>query len=956
MYESKERPWIGGNDMALRVFRNDHILNLDRLPEPTMNAIRSAVSISALALACAASGQVVLNEVCVTNLNGISANDPYNGGNDLEDWIELYNTTGTAVDLSGWHLSDNAANPTKWAFPAGASIPANGYLVVLASGWNGLFGGNYSTNFKLTQAAEDDVLLADPGGNVIDAFQLTQRTKVDQTRGRVPDGSGAWSLIGTATPGAANGAALPEYVDRPVLTPGAGFYNGSVSVTITGPAGTTIRYTTNGTEPTATSTVYAGPINVNATTVVKAACFSNTPGVPPSFTETNTYFINVTHGVCVLSASGDDIPTLLNGNGGIRPLGCLEYFGPDGTLRDEAVGEFNEHGQDSWAYDQRGFDYIVRDQTGYNDAIHYPIFHATDRDKFQRLIIKALAGDNCPFGPGQPAHIRDPYVQSLSQKGDLRLDERSYEPAVLYVNGQYWGVYDMREKVDDSDFFQEYYDQNENTSYMLKTWGGTWSEFGGGAAQADWDALLAYINANDMGDPTAFAYVDQRYNWKSLVDYFCLNSYTVCADWLNWNTGWWKGIDAAGEHKKWGYILWDMDATFGHYANFTGIPDQSANADPCTVENLGNPGGQGHTVILNKLITENEMVYEYYVNRYIDLGNTLFSCPVMIAHLDSLLALFEPEMPAQCARWGTSMAAWQAGVQELRDFIEARCVTTQEGMVDCYDLEGPFNVVYKVEPPLSGTITVNSEELPNYPFQGIYYGGINTTLKARSADGWTFDHWEALHHNFLPTMVDSTVNFQFTTTDTIIAYFRPPISHQVVLMTDPPNSAAIIFNGTPYTSFPAVAGVGEAIPIAAEVQPNPFFDFQYWEVKYGTPTNNDSTQRAIEIEFFGPDTVIAHLKPQEYGYWAANAFTPNGDGFNDVWQPWGNVIDPETFDLEIYDRWGRVVFASGNPREGWDGTTGGSPLPVGVYAFRVHLLEGVTRKKHDMTGHVTLIR
>ncbi len=102
-------------------------------------------------------------------------------------------------------------------------------------------------------------------------------------------------------------------------------------------------------------------------------------------------------------------------------------------------------------------------------------------------------------------------MQALSQTGDLRVDERSYEPCVLYMNGQYWGVYDMREKVDDADFTKEYYDQDANNIYFIKTWGGTWNEYGGAAASADWDALRNYINANNMGDPTAFAYVDERY-------------------------------------------------------------------------------------------------------------------------------------------------------------------------------------------------------------------------------------------------------------------------------------------------------------------------------------------------------------------------------------------------------------------------------------------------------------
>ncbi|MBK7296155.1 MAG: CotH kinase family protein [Flavobacteriales bacterium] len=85
------------------------------------------------------------------------------------------------------------------------------------------------------------------------------------------------------------------------------------------------------------------------------------------------------------------------------------------------------------------------------------------------MIIKAIAGDNYEFGPGQPTHIRDAYVQALSQQAHLAVDERSYEPGVLYVNGQFWGVYDIREKVDDHDFTKYYYDQDKFNIQMIKT-------------------------------------------------------------------------------------------------------------------------------------------------------------------------------------------------------------------------------------------------------------------------------------------------------------------------------------------------------------------------------------------------------------------------------------------------------------------------------------------------------
>ncbi|MEZ4807767.1 MAG: CotH kinase family protein [Flavobacteriales bacterium] len=897
--------------------------------------------------------QVVVNEVCASNLSDY----PDNYGN-YEDWFELYNTGATPVDISGWWVSNRAGNPLKWQVPAGTVVPANGYQVVICSKRNEVVGAFVHAGFNLNQTEEDHVLLSDASGTAVDDFMYTPvtRTKAGHSRGRTTDGAATWSLFSTPTPGAANAGAISEYLERPVLDPGAGFYGGAQNITITGPAGATIRYTTDGTEPTATSTAYGGPIAVNATTVVRAACFG-APGTQTSFTETNTYFINATHSVATLSISGNELLTLLNGNGGIQPFGHFEYFGEDGTLRDEAYGEFNEHGQDSWAYDQRGFDYVTRDQTGYNDALHYPIFRTKDRPKYQRLIIKAAAGDNYEFGPGQPAHIRDAYVQALSQTGGLALDERSYEPAVLYVNGQYWGVYDMREKVDDHDFTNYYYDQDEFNIQMLKTWGGTWSEYGGAQAQADWDALRNYIATNDMGDPAAFAYVDELFSWRSLVDYFCLNSYTVCADWLNWNTGWWRGLDPAGDKRKWRYILWDMDATFGHYTNFTGIPDQSPDADPCTPEALPNPGGQGHTEILEKLITENQMVHDHYVNRYIDLGNTLFNCDHMIPFLDSLVANIAPEMPGQVARWGGSVADWENNVQVMRDFIETRCVTIEEGLVDCYDLEGPFDVVFNVDPPLSGTLEINSLSPDVYPYSGTYYGGIATTLAPIPAAGWVFSHWETFSTNsILPSTTDSLVTIDLLTPDSIVAHFMPPTRYDVVLDMFPKDAGAITFEGNTYTQFPQLVTAPEGIDVDFSVEPAMFYDFLYWTIKNNPYTPSDTTLDMLTAQFWTTDTIVAWLKPQDHVYYTPNSFTPNDDGINDVFYPVSAVVDLESYDLSVFDRWGGLVYQSKDPYEGWDGTSGGAEMPMGVYVFRANVVDAIKKDHYELFGHITLFR
>lgn len=714
-----------------------------------------------------ARAQLYINEYCASNTTG-SDMDNFS---EYEDWVEIYNGGASSVSLTGYHLSDDAGNTMKWAFPSGSpSIPAGGFVKVVCSGRDVLFGGWLHTSFKLTQCKPEEIILADAGGIIIDSLTM-RRNQEEHSWGRTTDGSASWSIFTTPTFGTTNGAGTPylPYATTPLFSLAAGFYPGSQTLSITSPdANVSIRYTTNGSVPTASSTLYSTPISIASTQVIRARAFSTNTSIPASFVESNSYFIGVTHGIAVVSVYGDNLLTLLNGTQ-IEPATGFEYFDEAGNFETEVSGTANEHGNDSWAYNQRGFDFESVDQYGYGYCLDYKIFHRKPRRKFQRVILKAAANDNYPFEDG--AHLRDAYCHDLSQKGHLKLDERSTEFCVVYVNGQYWGVYDIREKVDDSDFTDYYYNQDNPNIQMLKTWGGTWSEYGGPQAQADWNSLLNYITTNNMATPANFAYVDSLYNWQSLADYIILNSVCVTSDWLNWNTIWWRGLDPNGDKKKWRYALWDNDATFGHYINYTGIPDTSPNADPCNPESLPDPGGQGHVPIVNALMA-NPTFKQYYINRFADLMNTSLSCDTMLALLDTMTTQLTPEMPAQVAKWGGTMTGWQSNVTTLENFITARCVAIQQGMIDCYNLTGPWNIVIDVSPAGAGTVDVNSIHLDAFPWNGTYYGGIPVILMASPTSAtYTFDHWEMLDVPTPSTTADS-INVDLTQSQTIVAVFK----------------------------------------------------------------------------------------------------------------------------------------------------------------------------------------
>ena len=718
--------------------------------------------------------QVVINEYSCSNEATIA--DNYG---DYNDWFELYNPSGAAINLGGFFLSDNNNNPTKWPIPAGVNIAAGGRLIVMCTGRDEFTGGFLHATFKITQTKPEEIVLANPAGIILDQI-TTNPTLVGHSRGRTTDGAATWSLFVTPTPNAANTGASPDYVARPVMNQAAGNYSGSVNVSITcATAGAEIRYTTDGSEPTAASTLYSSAVSIITTTVLRARAFL--AATPSSFVESNTYFINVNHTMFIVSVfGGAPVDDLFNGSQG-DPLTTVEVFDANEVFLTEASGTTNKHGNDSWAYDQRGVDFIARDQFGYNAGLEHQFFPTRDRDEFQKIILKPAANDNYPAENG--AHIRDAYVHMLSHLGDLHMDERTSTPCVLYKNGQYWGVYEIREKVDDADFTDHYYDQDEKFSgsdqyiQFIKTWGGTWSEYGNNPAQNDWNALRNYITSNNMAVQANFNYVDSLFNWKSLVDYFCLNSVVVCQDWLNWNTAWWRGLDPAGDKKKWRYALWDMDATFGHYINYTGIPSSAPTAEPCNVEALPDPGGQGHTDILSDLMA-NPGFEQYYISRYIDLNNTVFSCANMQGLLDNMIAEIAPEMPGQINKWGGTVPGWQANVQTLKDFIDDRCVALQTGLISCYDLTGPFNLTVDVDPPLAGTVEINSlGELDIYPWTATYYGNIDIYLKAIPdvANSWEFDYWEVVNSGTITPSTDSTdVTLRIAGNETVIAHFKTP--------------------------------------------------------------------------------------------------------------------------------------------------------------------------------------
>ncbi len=802
--------------------------------------------------------QVMINEFSASNLESFV--DEFG---KTEDWIELYNDSEVIMDLSGWHLSDKEDNPTKYEIPSGISIQPFSHLVFLCSGRDLVGNEHIHTNFKLSQTSGTDVIiLADNNGNVQEQYEMPI-TLVEHSLARISDGSNAWKVCTEPTFGTSNDDApmVNGYTATPSMNLEAGFYQDQVTVEITNnEPNSVLRYTLNGDNPTSDSPIYGEAINIDETTVVKAQAFSNDENILPGKMDFNTYFIDEDEfTVAVFSIAADEVINLANGEGDLIPIGSLEYFNLDKEREAVSYGSLNRHGQDSWALPHRSIDWISRDEMGYSKAVLAPIFSTSDRDEYQKFMFRNSGDDNYPALPDEDhegaTHIRDEYVHTLAEEGNMEVDVRTVERVVVFLNGEYWGLYGMRERPVDHDYTKEYYDQDKYHLQYLSTWGDTEAEYGGEQAFFDWEDTRNFILENDMSDPANYTQVTEGYNVLSLIDYMLVNLNTVARDWLNYNTGWWRGLDPEGGHKKWGYIVWDMDATFDYYINYTGVPNVNPDAVPCDIDEISdymdeffgdisdlqntqgvdysdcpsilsgdcphpaddpllqvvfvtnqwgqngtlccdnwtngcnqiynwaengwisNQGNVGaHEKIWDKLLSESPEFSELFAQRYADIMNTVYSCENMIETLDRMLAVIEPEMDRQIDRWGGTRAEWESNVEDLKDFINERCTLLDDGMVECYDVTGPYEITLLTQPDLVGEIDFNTLDVREFPWQGEYFGEVENYIKARVfdeyLDSYVFSHWErASGEPILPNDQSFEAAITLTQADTLVAVF-----------------------------------------------------------------------------------------------------------------------------------------------------------------------------------------
>lgn len=626
---------------------------------------------------------LIISEAMLSNRSYVPEGETYS------DWIELHNITGETIDLSGWGLSDRSKNPLKWTFPEGTVIEPQGFLIVQASGLDvkdkeTAETAYLHTNFSLSAAGEI-LLLSKPDGTVADKLNC------GKMRGGVSYGrseSGLPLYYEAPTPGEANSTGYPAYTEAPEILLSAGFYPGAKKVEVTVPDGTRVYYTTDGSVPDETDSLYEGSVTIEKTTSLRVRAFKE--GLLPSQTVTSTYIIASPHSsalsIVSISMEHDD---LFDEETGIYVYGpnpgkapsyktanfnqewerpChVEIFDPEGNLQVSQELAIRIFGAFSRMREQKGFALIARSEYGAN-SIDYPIFENRDAQSYKSIILRAGAQDSTV------TKIKDIVATSLVD-GTTNLEVQAYRQAVLYINGEYFGVYNIREKVT-RHFIGAHYPEYDIENLDILVGNGTVVH----GSNKEYKEMISWCAETDFSNDENYKKLVSMVDIDNYIDYLIAEMYVVNTD--SGNIKFFRERSSDPDRSRWKWIYYDFCWTFlGVKRDF--------------VEWFTNPAGHGVGKGFSNQLTISLMQNQDFRNRFIkrsaELLNSIYTPENVLAKIEECSGRIYEEMEREGGdpdRWpeGGGFGNWKACVKGMRNFARQRRNYMIDSLQNYFDL------------------------------------------------------------------------------------------------------------------------------------------------------------------------------------------------------------------------------------------------------------------------------
>ncbi len=680
----------------------------------------------------------VINEIMASNVDEF-VSPAYN----LDGWVELYNPTDQPARLARMYMSDDPNNLTLWHMPEDMPvIPAKGYTVV----W---FDSNIIKTTQATFKLDTDggtIYLSDENGKLITS-QTYPASMERVSYARRQDGTGEWAFCASATPGKSNNNApfAKTQISAPVVDQPSQLFTAPLSVNVTIPAGTTLRYTTDGTLPTMDngSTSTTGQFAVSQTANYRFRLFAD--DMIPSVVTTRSYiYKNNDYTLPIVSVVGDpkflysdSMGVMVRGKNGRpgngqeskcnwnmdweRPVN-FSYITTDGEMVLNQDVNLEMCGGWSRAWNPKAFKLKGSKELGGEKNLPYPFFD--DKPYIRNRTLQIRNGGNdyvCRF--------RDPALQQLVISSGIDIDCQAYQPVHEFVNGQYMGVLNVREPNNKHYVYANYgWDDDEIDQFEMSPDSGYIQKCG--SAQV-FNELVDYLSA-DAANSETYQEICRLLDIDEYINYMAFEMYICNYDWPQNNV---KGFRKT-EDGKFRFVLFDVDNSFGQDNPFTlFLAKETYQFDPLYPRSLPRITDQIRFVTLFRNLLANADFRKKFIDTYCIIGGSVLEANRSIAMIDELADRVNPAMAIE----GGSVNSTASG---LRNSLRGQMARATQSIrnFSAFDLYGVEPQQVNLNSDVTGAqLLINGMQVPTGEFHGNLFAPI--TLKAVAPAGYAFQGW-----------------------------------------------------------------------------------------------------------------------------------------------------------------------------------------------------------------------
>lgn len=587
---------------------------------------------------------LMISEVMTSNYSYLRG--PYGAACD---WLELYNAGSKSIDLSEYSVTDNAKYPGEFTLPQRTLAPGEYCVIILTSDPAKARSGYDVISMELSSRGEWLYLFRN--GQVED-FVLIPELETDDAYGRSADSS-FFSQLEKPTPGKSNSKTAAVSSD-PVAVTAPGKYDGVEYVDVELSAPGTIYYTTNSTTPGKGSRKYTGPIRITKTTVIRMISYeegkkaSNIVDVMYAVNEGDTLPIvsvviepndlwSTQYGIYATGPNASDTYPHYGANyhKNWERKASISMYEDDGTGFFQPCG-LKIFGGYSRGNDKKSFACMFRKEYG-RGQLDYPLFGEDSLPYYEALVLRA-GGQEAAF-----SRCKDEVITSFASEY-LGLPVQDYRPVSLYLNGEYWGVYFIRDKINEH-YVAGYFGVEPDTVDLAH-----WS----GEDSGKFMALKLFAQRNDLTKQENYDYVMSQIDVENYTDFM------ITQIWIsNRDPGNVKFFTAPGY--PWTWILFDTDLAFIRAGD---------NTVPMLMNN--NLGYDITTRTFAVRLIRNPEYKDYFLGRMAWQMQQVWTEENLIPHIDEFYEMLREDMKKECKRWGTSYSGWEYQMELMREFARER--------------------------------------------------------------------------------------------------------------------------------------------------------------------------------------------------------------------------------------------------------------------------------------------